>query len=103
MNLPNVSSLFNVSFTTAYKEVAKQLLVGLIYFIASLAAFWVSQNLETVPESSAIFIPAGVKIAFYLLTPTRYWLTLWVVSRALAAQLGLTYSGVWEFDLFHGF
>ena len=103
MNLPNVSSLSNVSFTTAYKEVAKQLLVGLIYFIASLAAFWVSQNLETVPESSAIFIPAGVKIAFYLLTPTRYWLTLWVVSRALAAQLGLTYSGVWEFDLFHGF
>ena len=103
MNLPNVSSLSNASFTTAYKEVAKQLLVGLIYFIASLAAFWVSQNLETVPESSAIFIPAGVKIAFYLLTPTRYWLTLWVVSRALAAQLGLTYSGVWEFDLFHGF
>ncbi|MEI8653048.1 MASE1 domain-containing protein [Pseudoalteromonas sp. Hal273] len=103
MNLPNTLLAFNFSIAATAKEITKQFVVGVIYFIACIAAFWVGANLETVPESSAIFIPAGIKIAFYLLSPTRYWITLWISSRALAAHLGYTMTGVWEFNLLHGF
>ncbi|HDZ33798.1 MAG TPA: sensor histidine kinase [Pseudoalteromonas sp.] len=103
MNLPNTLPAFNFSIAATVKEITKQFVIGVIYFIACIAAFWVGANLETVPESSAIFIPAGIKIAFYLLSPTRYWITLWISSRALAAHLGYTMTGVWEFNLLHGF
>lgn len=103
MNLPSTLPAFNFSAIACIKEITKHLLLGGIYFVACIAAFWVGTNLETVPESSAIFIPAGIKIAFYLLSPTRYWVTLWLSSRALAAHFGYLGSGVWEFNLLHGF
>jgi len=102
MNLPSTLPAFNFSAIACIKEITKHLLLGGIYFVACIAAFWVGTNLETVPESSAIFIPAGIKIAFYLLSPTRYWVTLWLSSRALAAHFGYLGSGVWEFNLLQG-
>lgn len=108
MSLLSLSPSFSFFITTAFKQVTKQLLVGLVYFVIFAATFWLSKNLETVPESSAIFIPAGIKIAFFLLLPTKYWLTLWVTSRLLAAFVGAFNNEVlalaqWDFNLFHGF
>ena len=77
-------------------------LVSIIYFALLAMSSWLSNLLETAPQSSAIYLPAGVKLAFALILPTRYWLTLWLVSRLYASYLGVFYTGQWQVDLFHG-
>ncbi|MEM0516523.1 MASE1 domain-containing protein [Pseudoalteromonas sp. YIC-827] len=84
-------------------ESAQQLLCSCAYFILLSATFWLSGYLETAPQSSAIFLPAGVKLAFALVLPYRFWPNLWLTSRLFAASLGLHYDQQWQFELWHGF
>ncbi|MEJ6495743.1 MULTISPECIES: hypothetical protein [Pseudoalteromonas] len=56
----------NVSVNQAFAEFTKQALVAVIYFVTLCFSSWVSNHLETVAQSSAIFLPAGVKLAFLL-------------------------------------
>ncbi|WP_249362669.1 MULTISPECIES: MASE1 domain-containing protein [unclassified Pseudoalteromonas] len=80
-----------------------QLLVFALYFLALYLSSWVSNHLETVAQSSAIYLPAGVKLAFFVIFPMRFWPMLWIASRLYASYLGVYYNNEWNFDLFHGF
>ncbi|MEL7386102.1 MAG: MASE1 domain-containing protein [Pseudomonadota bacterium] len=84
-------------------EVFNQLLVFALYFLALYLSSWVSNHLETVTQSSAIYLPAGVKLAFFVILPVRLWPMLWIASRLYASYLSVYYNGGWSFDLFHGF
>ena len=84
-------------------EVFNQLLVFALYFLALYLSSWVSNHLETVTQSSAIYLPAGVKLAFFVILPVRFWPMLWIASRLYASYSGVYYNGEWSFDLFHGF
>ncbi|MGO3848053.1 MAG: MASE1 domain-containing protein [Pseudoalteromonas prydzensis] len=95
-----------ISFTppaaNILRATTKQLTVCIAYLIALAAASWVSNHLETVPQSSAIFLPAGIKLAFVIIFPTRYWPMIWFASRLYAAYLGSFYTQQWHLNLFHG-
>lgn len=93
----------NVSVNQAFAEFTKQALVGVIYFVTLCFSSWVSNHLETVAQSSAIFLPAGVKLAFFIIFPIRFWPILWFSSRLYAAYIGMFYNDAWHFDLLHGF
>ncbi len=97
---PPFKSLNSISLMT---ELFKQLSILFIYFIALYFSSWVSNYLETVAQSSAIYLPAGIKLAFMVMMPSRFWPTLWLTSRLYAAYLGIYYNSEWEIDLFHGF
>ncbi len=84
-------------------EVFNQLLVFALYFLALYLSSWVSNHLETVTQSSAIYLPAGVKLAFFVILPVRFWPMLWIASRLYASYVSVYYNGGWSFDLFHGF
>ncbi|WP_217875689.1 MASE1 domain-containing protein [Pseudoalteromonas shioyasakiensis] len=84
-------------------EAFNQLLVFALYFLALYLSSWVSNHLETVAQSSAIYLPAGVKLAFFVIFPVRFWPMLWIASRLYASYLGVYYNDEWSFDLFHGF
>ena len=84
-------------------QLGQQLLVAICFFALLAAASGLSNLLETVAQSSAIYLPAGVKLAFVLILPTRFWPLLWLTSRLYAAYQGTFYTGVWHFELFHAF
>ncbi|MBS3798533.1 MASE1 domain-containing protein [Pseudoalteromonas sp. BDTF-M6] len=99
-----MNSLSNrASISSFAHELGLQLLCACVYFVLLGGAFWLSSFLETAPESSAIYLPAGVKLAFALLLPYRFWPNLWLTSRLFAAYLGLHYNQQWQFELWHGF
>ncbi len=84
-------------------ELSKQLLTFILYFVGLYCSSLISNHLETVAQSSAIYLPAGVKLAFFVIFPLRFWPILWFTSRLYAAYLGVYYNNEWDFDLFHGF
>ncbi|GAA72645.1 ATP-binding protein [Pseudoalteromonas sp. BSi20439] len=84
------------------RAATKQLTVCITYLIALAVASWVSNHLETVPQSSAIFLPAGIKLAFVIILPTRYWPMIWFASRLYAAYQGSFHTQQWHLNLFHG-
>lgn len=90
------------STTNIVLGAAKQCAVCVAYLIALCASTWVSNHLETVPQSSAIFLPAGIKLAFVIMFPTRYWPIIWLASRLYAAYLGSFYTQQWHLNLLHG-
>ena len=91
----------HTSLSKTLKSISHHLTISLSYFAFLATSSWLSNLLETAPQSSAIYLPAGVKLAFALVVPTRYWLTLWLVSRLYASYQGIFYTGEWNIDLFH--
>lgn len=63
------------------KEVIQYSALGIAFGISFAITFWVSTSLETIPNTVSWYLPAGVRLAFYALSPVRSWPFVYFFSR----------------------